>query len=53
LPLLSRLIGQHLGLPIAPIMLALLLALILRRVAASTGATSVSSRHLPDERGLA
>ena len=53
LPLLSRLIGQNLGLPTAPIMLVLLLALILRRVAASTGATSVSSRHLPDERGLA
>ena len=53
LPLLSRLIGQHLGLPTAPIVLALLLALILRRVAASAGATPVSSRHFSDERGLA
>jgi glycosyl transferase family 87 len=53
LPLLSRVIGLKLGLPTAPIVLALLLALIVRRVVASVGEKSASSQHVPRVQGPA
>jgi hypothetical protein len=42
-PLVSRLLAQHLGVPIAPFVLTMLLILIVRRIAASAGAESLAA----------